>query len=60
MLYQLQSTWENFCDNLSVLDRELAERAASLEKAHAWLHQFNEIWRATLQSAKVLSPTALA
>jgi small-conductance mechanosensitive channel len=43
MLYQLQSTSENFSDNLSVLDRELAERAASLEKAHAWLHQFNEI-----------------
>jgi hypothetical protein len=60
MLAPAPRTWENFSDNLSLLDRELAERAASLEKAHARLHQFNEIWRATLQSAKVLSPTALA
>jgi hypothetical protein len=38
MLAPAPRTWENFSDNLSLLDRELAERAASLEKAHARLH----------------------
>ncbi|MBV9273860.1 MAG: hypothetical protein JO333_08190, partial [Verrucomicrobia bacterium] len=52
ILYQLESIWQNFSDNLSALDRGLADRAASLAKAHSHLDQCNEIWQATLQSAQ--------
>jgi potassium-dependent mechanosensitive channel len=52
ILYQLESIWQNFSDSLSALDRALADRAASLAKAHSHLDQFNEIWQVTLQSAR--------
>ena len=51
LLYQLQSTWQNFSGDLSELDRKLAERATNLEAEHSRVDQLSETWQATLQSA---------
>jgi potassium-dependent mechanosensitive channel len=52
LLPQLESTWQNFADDLSALDHELADRAASLEKKNSSLNRLNETWQTTLESAK--------
>jgi len=52
VLYRLKSIWQNFGDDLSALDRGLAERATSLEEERARLDQMKKTWQATLQSAE--------
>jgi potassium-dependent mechanosensitive channel len=51
ILYQLESTWQGLNDDLSVLDRKLADGATNLDGERSRLNQLTETWQATLQSA---------
>jgi potassium efflux system protein len=51
-LYRLKLTWQNFSVRLSILTRELALHATSLEEQFARLDQLNKTWQATLLPAK--------
>jgi potassium-dependent mechanosensitive channel len=60
MLYRIRVTWQEFGDKVSVLARELTQRAASLDEDLARLDKLDKLWQATLQSAKQANTPASA
>jgi hypothetical protein len=52
VLYRLKLAWQSLGFRLSALDRELAQRATSVEEELGRLDQLNKAWQATLLSAK--------
>ena len=52
VLYRLKLAWQSLGFRLSALDRELAQRATSVEEELGRLDQLNKAWQATLLLAK--------